>query len=122
MKLSPKKARPARTATRRSATKPAVTLRAEVGRVKTHGMISVKVAFRGAERVELSLEPARTFALDTRTLKKAGIVRLRGERDGKATLIARARAGEREVARALLHVECEGPVVRILGFGYTPAE
>src|SRR5438094_4819680 len=105
MKVTLKKSGAAgRTTARRAAAKPEVTLRAGVERVKTRGAIPVDVAFSGAERVELTLEPAGTFSLDSRTLKKPGVVRLRGERDGKATLIASARSGKAQVARTLLHV------------------
>jgi hypothetical protein len=101
-------------------TQPSLELSAAKGRVKATASIPVEVSFAGVDRVELELEPKNTFALDTASLEESGIVRLLGKRDGKATLIATGVRSGVDVIQRLVHVECDGPIVRILSFGYTP--
>ncbi len=118
MKVQVRKPAPARSAKR--SLKPALALEAETLYVKAGGVIPVAVELKNLDAVELTLEPAKIFSLDLPSLTRKGLVRLRGKKDGKATLIASGRVGAAEVIRKMLHVECEGPVVRILGFGYIP--
>lgn len=99
---------------------PELTLEADLREVKATATLPVRVAFRGLDRVDLELEPAQTFSLDVTSVAETGIVRLLGKADGKATLIAHGVKDGRDVAQRLLHVACEGPVVRIVAFGYLP--
>ena len=94
-------------------------LRPVVSRVKQHAAIVVGIDFHGVDQVDLEMEPAGTFALDTRALAGPGQVRLLARRDGIATLIAVGRAGGRSVIERMVHVQCDGPTVRILAIGYT---
>lgn len=107
-------------AAKRAAVRPALVLEADAALARAGKAIAVRVAFEALDRVDLRLEPAGTFSLDLASLSRAGVVRLRAEKDGKATLVASGRVGEREAIRRLLHVECEGPVLRLVGFGYWP--
>ena len=102
----------------RVATTPALTLTADRTEVKKDEMLSVAVEMAGIEAADLRLEPADIFRVDLTTLGKSGVVRLRGLRDGKATLIATARGAD--LVR-MVHLDCEGPVVRITSFEYIPA-
>jgi hypothetical protein len=100
--------------------KPQLELRPSVTKVKATSAISVQVAMRGVDRVELELEPKGTFTLDRGALEQDGEVRLLGKMDGKATLIATGMRRGQDVVQRLLHVECDGPLVRILAYGYVP--
>ena len=100
--------------------KPQLELRPSVSRVKATAGIEVQVTMRGVDRVELELEPKGTFTLDRAALDDDGEVRLLGKMDGKATLIATGMRRGADVVQRLLHVECDGPVVRILAYGYVP--
>src|SRR5947207_3014198 len=104
----------------RPAEKPEILLRPAADKVKATASISVDVSFKGVDRVEFDLEPRGTFTLDTRVLEKDGIIRLLGKMDGKATLIATGVRRGQDVVQRLAHVECEGPVVRIIAWGYIP--
>jgi hypothetical protein len=101
--------------------KPSLTLTADVPEVKAGRTIALKVEFKGADKVELQLEPRGTFEMDLSEMKKPGLVRLKGRKDGKGTVIATAHV-KGGVIRRMIHLACEGPVVRILGFGYLPKE
>lgn len=94
-------------------------LRPVVSRVKQHAAVVVGIDFHGVDRVDLEVEPSGTFSLDTRALAGPGQVRLLAQRDGIATLIAVGRAGGRPVIERMVHVQCDGPTVRILAIGYT---
>ena len=104
----------------KTAVKPALTLRADVREVKANASIAVSVGMKGLDRVELELEPKGAFTLDLKSLSKAGVVRLKGHMDGKATLIATGKVGRKGVIEKMLHIACEGPSLRLLGFGYIP--
>ncbi len=93
-------------------------------RVAAGGTIEVGVDFSRLATVDLVVEPRGAFALDLRALTRPGVVRLKGRKHGKATLIATGRpaaAGAPETRR-LLHVECEGPKVGLSDFEYLPAD
>jgi hypothetical protein len=98
--------------------KPSIALKPNRKRVDAGERIAVSVALAGVDRVELSLEPKQPFELDLRSMRKSGIVRLRGRADGIATLIASGRVGTKEVIRKMVHLRCDGPQVRILEYGY----
>ena len=100
--------------------KPGLALEARVARVKQHAAIEVTVALAGLDRVALELEPHGVFALGAVELRESGTVRLLGKRDGLASLIVRGYAGGRGVIERMVHVQCDGPTVRILRMGYTP--
>jgi len=104
----------------RKALKPALTLRSDVREVKANASIAVSVGMKGLDKVELELEPRGAFSLDLKSLSKAGIVRLKGHKDGQATLIATGKVGRKSVIEKMLHIACEGPSLRLLGFGYIP--
>jgi len=111
-------------AKRRAAARPGLTLRASARRVAAGGTIEVGVDFSRLATVDLVVEPRGAFALDLRALTRPGVVRLKGRKHGKATLIATGRpaaAGAPETRR-LLHVECEGPKVGLSDFEYLPAD
>lgn len=93
--------------------KPALTLRPDLKEVNAGETITVDVGFKGMDSVELRLEPSKTFSLDLKSMKKPGLVRLKGKRDGIATLIAKGAGIEK-----MIHLRCVGPTVRILAFGY----
>jgi hypothetical protein len=93
--------------------KPAITLRPDVKQIDAGETITVDVGLKAIDAVELRLEPAKTFSLDTKSMKKSGKVHLKGKRDGIATLIARGGGVEK-----MIHLRCVGPTVRILAFGY----
>ena len=102
--------------------KPTLTLRAALERVNATASIPVEVSFTGVDRVEFELEPVGTFKLDNTRLESDGIIRLLGQADGKATLIATGVRRGVDVVQRLVHVECDGPLVRILAYGYLPKE
>jgi hypothetical protein len=104
----------------KKAVKPALTLRPDVREVKANASIKVSVGMKGLDKVELALEPRGAFSLDLKSLSKTGIVRLKGHKDGKATLIATGKVGRKSMVEKMLHVACVGPSLKILGFGYTP--
>jgi hypothetical protein len=106
----------------RPAEKPEVWLRPGADKVKATASIQVHVSFKGVDRVEFDLEPKGTFTLDTKVLEKDGIIRLLGKMDGKATLVATGVKSGRDVVQRLAHLECEGPVVRIIAWGYIPGQ
>jgi hypothetical protein len=106
----------------RPAEKPELWLRPSADKVKATASVAVDVSFKGVDRVEFDLEPKGTFTLDQSVLEKDGIVRLLAKADGKATLIATGVRRGRDVVQRLAHLECEGPVVRIIAWGYIPAE
>ena len=114
------KARTARRPAAKVAPEPQLTLRARVVRARQHATIVVGVELAGLDRVELELEPLRVFSLDQTLLRESGDVRLLGKRDGLATLIARGFVGARAVTLRMVHVQCDGPTVRILSIGYIP--
>lgn len=99
----------------------ALRLTADAVEVKAGAAIAVNVGFKGVEKVELALVPAGTFAIDLKSVRKPGLVRLRGKKDGKATLFARGFAGGEVVLERKIHVACEGPRVRVSAFGYRHA-
>lgn len=101
-------------------TVPSLELNCATPRVDATAAIPVQVAFDGIDRVEFALEPKGTFVLDVDRLEESGIVRLLGKKDGKATLIATGVRGKVDVIQRLVHVECDGPLVRILAWGYIP--
>lgn len=101
-------------------TVPSLELSCATPRVKATAAIPVEVAFSGIDRVEFELEPKGTFSLDVEKLEESGIVRLLGKKDGKATLIATGVRGKVDVIQRLVHLECDGPLVRILAWGYIP--
>ena len=103
----------------RQAQKPVLLLSAPSVRVKKDGVLPVQVAFSGVDEVRVELEPLTMFRLDVSSLSASGEVRLLGRRDGKATLIATGIRMGVPVIQRMLHLDCDGPVVRILGFGYT---
>ncbi|MHC4390798.1 MAG: hypothetical protein ACYS22_05700 [Planctomycetota bacterium] len=83
--------------------------------------ICVAVNFTSVEDVALTIEPRDAFSIDMRELSKPGTVRLKGILDGPATLIARGRLASGEGIERQIHVECVGPLLRLLGCGYIPA-
>jgi hypothetical protein len=101
------------------APRPVLALTAPGTRIKKDGVLPVQVAFSGCDEVRLELEPLKMFRLDVASLSSSGEVRLLGRRDGKATLIATGMRMGVPVIQRMLHLDCDGPVVRILGFGYT---
>ncbi len=85
--------------------------------VKAGEPLAIAVDFAGVEGVDLRLEPAGVFRMDLASLQKPGTVRLRGLADGKASLVATARGAD---VSQVVHLACEGPVVRISSFAYVP--
>jgi hypothetical protein len=104
----------------RKVAKPELTLKADKLEVKAGRAIKVAVAFKNVDEVELQVVPHDGFSIDLTSMRKSGPVRIRGEKDGKATLVACGFRGAKQVIRRMIHVACEGPVLRILGFGYIP--
>ena len=102
--------------------KPELWLRTSAEKVKATATLSVEVSFKGVDRVEFEVEPKGTFTLDTTALVQDGIVRLLGKMDGKATLVATGVRHGRDVVQRLAHVECEGPLLRIIAWGYIPGQ
>ena len=103
----------------RPVARPVLALSAPSVRVKKDGVLPVQVAFSGCDEVRFALEPLKMFRLDVASLSAPGEVRLLGRRDGKASLIATGLHGGIPVIQRMLHLDCDGPVVRILGFGYS---
>lgn len=101
---------------------PTISLTPDVRRVKQNGGVAVTVAFTGLDEVEFALEPRGAFTLDLASMTKAGVLRLRGKKDGTATIVARGKLGAKIVHTEVLHIQCEGPIVRILACGYIPFE
>lgn len=104
----------------RKVQKPELSLKAEKLEVKAGQAIKVAVGFKNVDEVELQVVPHDGFSIDLTSMRKNGNVRIRGEKDGRATLVATGFRGEKQVVRRMIHVACEGPVLRILGFGYIP--
>lgn len=102
--------------------KPSLTIVADRSEAKSGRKITLNVDFKGAEKVVLELEPHGTFDMDLTSLKKPGLVRLHARKDGKATVIATALGKGGKGVQRLVHLQCHGPVVKIIGFGYIPAK
>ena len=100
--------------------RPVLTLAATGLRVRKNGVLPIAVAFTGLDEVRFELEPQRILRLDRATLDAPGEVRLLGRRDGKASLFATGLRQGVVVIERMIHLDCDGPVVRLLGFGYTP--
>lgn len=96
---------------------PELRIRAERTEVKLHEHLEVSIELQNLDQVDLKVVPARAFSLETITVTESGLVRLRGEWDGVATLIVRGTNGTNTVTR-MIHLHCEGPQLRLLGFGY----
>ncbi len=110
------------TATHTPTTTVSLRLEASLAKVDAGDCIDVDVAFSGLEEVRLELVPQETFSLDLRSLRKTGSVRLKGREDGVATLIARGATATGEKREAMLHFRCDGAELKLLGWGYIPAE
>jgi hypothetical protein len=106
-----------KTTTQKKTTKsPTLALRPSVRKVAAGETIEVRVDFAARlGGVDLVVEPRGAFTLDLRALTRPGIVRMKGKKHGKATLIATAPG-----VRRLMHVECEGPKVGLSEFEYIP--
>lgn len=120
MKLTTKKTAATRATRTTKLAKPTLTLKADRLEVGQEQMIAIQVAFKGLDKVDLSIEPKKGFTIDLKSIAKPGLVRLRAKKDGTTTLIASGRVGSGEVIRKMIHVKCLGPVVRILACGYLP--
>ena len=99
--------------------RPVLSLAATGMRVRKNGILPIAVSFSGLDEVRFELEPQRILRLDRTSLDAPGEVRLLGRRDGKASLIATGLKQGVIVIERMIHLDCDGPVVRILGFGYT---
>jgi len=101
---------------------PSLTLTPSVGRVKQNDVVAVEVGFTGLDEVRFTLEPKGAFTIDLNPMTKPGKLRLKGKKDGTATLVAKGMTDGAEAIRHVLHLYCEGPTVRILACGYIPFE
>lgn len=97
-------------------------LEAQTVRVDAGQAIEVFVAFDGLEQVSLQMVPREPFGIDLKSLSRPGTVRMKGQADGVATLIARGSTATGAQREAMLHVRCDGAELRLLGWGYIPAD
>ncbi len=97
-------------------------LEAQTIRVDAGQAIDVFVAFDGLEQVSLQMVPLEPFGIDLKSLTRPGTVRLKGRADGVATLIARGRTETGAQREAMVHVRCDGAELRLIGWGYIPAD
>lgn len=97
-----------------------IHLEADRDRVNAGETIAVKVEAAGVESVQLKVVPAEAFDIDLRSLSRPGLVRLKGRADGTGTLIAEGTTAGGDRIERMLHLECVGPMLRLLGFGYIP--